>query len=175
MQPLRFSLAAFIALVACAGPRSSTTTAERADAPMRDASGADLGTLTLANRPGGLMLTGVVRGIPAGTHGIHLHAVGRCDPTTFESAGPHFNPLSRQHGTLNPQGPHLGDMQNITVSSDGSATVSLITPGGTLHGVDALMDSDGATVIIHQSADDYRTDPSGNSGSRIACGVVRNR
>ena len=110
-----------------------------------------------------------------GTHGIHVHAVGRCDPPGFESAGPHWNPMSRQHGTLNPQGPHMGDMMNITVAMDGSATVNVMTQGGTLRGVDRLLDADGAAVVIHASADDYRTDPSGNSGARIACGVVQGR
>ena len=175
MLPLRISLAAFIALAACTGQGSATATPERADVPMRDASGQDLGTLTLTNRPGGLGLTGVVRGLPPGTHGIHVHAVGRCDPPGFESAGPHWNPMSRQHGTLNPQGPHMGDMMNITVAMDGSATVNVMTQGGTLRGVDRLLDADGAAVVIHASADDYRTDPSGNSGARIACGVVQGR
>jgi Cu-Zn family superoxide dismutase len=77
------------------------------------------------------------------------------------------------HGTLNPQGPHMGDMPNINVASDGSATVSVMTPGGTLRGTGGLLDSDGAAVVIHAQVDDYRTDPSGNSGARIACGVVR--
>jgi Cu-Zn family superoxide dismutase len=140
---------------------------------MRDASGRDLGTLTLANASGGLVLTGVVRNLPPGTHAVHLHTIGRCDPPSFESAGPHWNPLSRRHGTLNPQGPHLGDMPNFVVASDGSATIDVMTPGGTLRGADAALDGDGVAVVIHESADDYRTDPSGNSGSRIACGVVR--
>jgi len=174
MYPLRLSLAAFLALSACGGYGSaSTAVPERADVPMRNASGRDLGTLTLANSMGSLMLTGVLHGLPPGTHAIHLHTIGRCEPTSFASAGAHWNPMSRQHGTLNPQGPHLGDMPNFTVASDSSATVSVMTPGGTLSGGDALLDADGAAVVIHAGADDYRTDPSGNSGDRIACGVVR--
>jgi Cu-Zn family superoxide dismutase len=171
MQPVRLSLAAFIALAACSG--YSTARPERAEVPMRDASGRNIGTLTVTNTPGGLSLTGVVSGLRPGPHGIHFHAIGRCDAPTFESAGPHWNPTHRLHGTLNPQGPHLADMPNLVVVEDGSATVSLLTPGGTLRGADPLLDSDGATVIIHANEDDYRTDPSGNSGSRIACGVVR--
>jgi superoxide dismutase, Cu-Zn family len=139
---------------------------------MRDATGRDLGTLTLANTTGGLMLSGALHGLPPGTHGIHLHTTGRCEPP-FTTAGGHWNPMGRMHGTQNPQGPHLGDMPNIVVSSDGIAAVSVTTPGGTLLGTDALLDADGAAVVIHESADDYRTDPSGNSGARIACGVVR--
>jgi Cu-Zn family superoxide dismutase len=177
MQSVRFALVVLVILPACTGlPAANVERAalERAEVPMRDASGRDLGTLTLTNAPGGLMLTGGVRGLPPGTHGIHVHTTGRCEPT-FESAGPHWNPMSRQHGTLNPQGPHLGDMPNISVSSDSSAAASVMTPGGTLRGADALLDADGAAVVIHANADDYRTDPSGNSGSRIACGVVRGR
>ena len=172
MQHLCVALGTMALLSGCTMHRSSTV--ERADVPMRDAAGRDVGTLTLAPASGGLMLTGTVRGLPPGTHGIHLHTTGRCEPP-FESAGPHWNPMGRQHGTANPQGPHLGDMPNLVVAGDGTATVSVITPGGTLSGANALLDVDGASVIIHASPDDYRTDPSGNSGARIACGVVRAR
>jgi Cu-Zn family superoxide dismutase len=170
MSSLRLVLAAALMLSACR--THGTGSLDRADVPMRDAMGRDLGTLTLSNTTGGLVLTGGLSGLPAGVHGIHIHTVGRCEPP-FESAGPHWNPTRRMHGTLNPQGPHLGDMPNITVSSAGTATVSVTTPGGTLRGPDGLMDSDGAAVVIHAQTDDYRTDPSGNSGARIACGVVR--
>ena len=170
MTSLRLTLALALTLSACTN--YGTPSLDRADVPMRDAMGRDLGTLTLSSTTGGLILTGVVSGLPAGVHGIHLHTTGRCDPP-FESAGAHWNPASRMHGTLNPQGPHLGDMPNIDVSSAGSATVSVTTPGGTLRGTNGLLDSDGAAVVIHAQADDYRTDPSGNSGARIACGVVR--
>jgi superoxide dismutase, Cu-Zn family len=171
MPSPRLTLVLALAVSACTtyGPA-----VDQADVPMRDGAGRDLGTLTLANTTGGLVLTGRLIGLPAGTHGIHVHAVGRCEPP-FESAGPHWNPASRQHGTANPNGPHLGDMPNVTAASDGSATVSVTTPGGTLRGTDAVMDADGAAVVIHERADDYRTDPSGNSGARIACGVVRGR
>jgi Cu-Zn family superoxide dismutase len=171
MHPRRSSLAALLALSAsCATYRASSI--ERADVPMRDAAGHDLGTLSLVNGTGGLVLTGVVRGLPPGVHGIHLHTIGRCEPA-FDAAGGHWNPMRRMHGTQNPQGPHLGDMPNITVGPDSSATVRVTTTGGTLRGTDPLLDADGAAVVIHAGADDYRTDPSGNSGARIACGVVR--
>jgi Cu-Zn family superoxide dismutase len=161
-----------MALSACAGIGGSTL--DRADVPMRDAAGRDLGTLVLTNGVGGLMLAGVLRGLPPGTHGIHLHTVGLCEPP-FTSAGGHWNPTSHQHGTQNPQGPHLGDLPNISVSADSLTTVSVMSPGGTLRGGDALIDADGAAVVIHAGPDDYRTDPAGNSGGRIACGVVRAR
>ena len=174
MHSLRASLAAavtaIIALSSCAS--YTPQNAERADVPMRDVMGRDLGTLTLSNTTGGLMLTGVVRGLPPGTHGIHVHTTGRCE-APFASAGSHWNPMGRMHGTQNAQGPHLGDMPNIVVGPDSSATVNVISSGGTLRGADRLLDADGAAVVIHAVADDYRTDPSGNSGSRVACGVVR--
>jgi Cu-Zn family superoxide dismutase len=168
MSILRTTLASLLLLSACS---THGTTIDQARVPMRDAMGHDLGTLTLANTNGGLILTGVLNGLPAGVHGIHLHTTGRCEPP-FATAGGHWNPAQRQHGTLNPNGPHSGDMPNVTVASDGSVTVSVMTPAGTLHGTDGLMDTDGAAVVIHAQADDYRTDPSGSSGARIACGVV---
>jgi Cu-Zn family superoxide dismutase len=172
MSSTPLALAAVLALSACT--TYSPASVERTDVPMRDATGRDLGTLTLSNTTGGLLLSGTLSGLPPGVHGIHLHTTGSCEPP-FTSAGGHWNPTSRQHGTLNPQGPHLGDMPNVTVSSDGSATVSVMTPGGTLRGANAVMDADGAAVVIHARADDYRTDPSGNSGERIACGVIGSR
>jgi Cu-Zn family superoxide dismutase len=170
MRPLRSALAAIMALSACTTYGSARV--ERATVSIRDATGRDLGTLSLTPTTGGLLLSGTVRGLPPGTHGIHLHTTGQCEPP-FASAGGHWNPASRQHGTQNPAGPHLGDMPNIVAGPDGSATVNVMTPGGTLRGADAVLDADGTAVVIHERVDDYRTDPSGNSGNRIACGVVR--
>lgn len=170
MHPVLRACFAMLALSACSaygGPGM-----DRADVPMRDAMGRDVGTLVLTNTPAGLMLAGTVRGLPPGMHAIHVHTTGRCEPP-FETAGAHWNPMSRMHGLQNPAGPHLGDMPNVSVSSDGSASVSAVTAGGTLRDRDALLDSDGAAVVIHASADDNRSDPAGNSGDRIACGVVR--
>jgi Cu-Zn family superoxide dismutase len=109
-------------------------------------------------------------------HGIHVHTVGRCDGPGFESAGPHWNPTNRRHGMNNPQGPHGGDLPNVTVAANGvlGETVTLVgadltTPPGV---PGALIDADGAALVIHAQADDYVTDPSGNSGARIACAVI---
>jgi len=115
----------------------------------------------------------VAQGMPAGTYAIHVHSVGRCDPPGYESAGPHWNPTSRQHGRLNPLGHHLGDLPNLTVDAEGNGSVEFAIAGGSLRGItNALLDADGASVVIHANADDERTDPSGNSGARIACGVL---
>jgi Cu-Zn family superoxide dismutase len=169
MRPTLTIISAVLVLAACSQKSGSTSNAVVAN--MRDASGRELGTLTVADGASGLVTAGTLRGLTPGTHGIHLHTVGKCDPP-FTSAGGHWNPTSRQHGFDNPLGPHGGDMRNISAADDGSATVYVNTPFGTLRGANAILDADGAAVVVHAAADDYRTDPSGNSGARIACGVL---
>jgi Cu-Zn family superoxide dismutase len=186
------TLTAILLLQACTGDKAADADSPNADSaagrggaaatdsaggsatasvPIRNAAGRDLGTLTLSDTPSGIMAMGSLTGLPPGEHGAHIHMTGQCQ-APFESAGGHWNPTTKQHGSQNPQGPHLGDMQNITVGADSSATVHLTTPAGTLRGANGLMDADGASIVIHAAADDYKTDPSGNSGARIACGVV---
>jgi Cu-Zn family superoxide dismutase len=138
---------------------------------VRNAEGRDLGSLTLRDAAQGITVSGRLTGLPPGAHAIHLHVTGQCAPP-FESAGGHWNPTNAQHGTQNAQGPHFGDLPNITVAADSSVTVDATTPGGTLRGTNPLIDVDGAAVVVHTSADDNRTDPAGSSGARIACGVV---
>lgn len=149
----------------------STTRDPAVSVVVRDANNRDLGRLEVTETPAGLSLSGTLRGLPPGPHGIHFHTKGACQPP-FESAGPHWNPTDKKHGTENPLGPHMGDMANITVADDSSVAVGISTPGGTLRAALPLLDADGAAVVVHAAADDYRTDPSGNSGARIACGVV---
>jgi Cu-Zn family superoxide dismutase len=178
------ALAALLCL-ACAG-ESADTDATAADttampdmgapqpaagatAAMRDAQGNDLGTLTLSDAAGGISIAGHLMNLPEGEHGIHVHMTGACEPP-FESAGGHWNPSNAQHGLENPQGPHYGDMPNLMVPAGGMVDVQLQTAGGTLA---ELLDADGAAVVIHSGADDQTTDPSGDSGDRIACGVVQ--
>jgi Cu-Zn family superoxide dismutase len=139
---------------------------------MRDRDGKDLGTLTLTDAGKGISVAGRVTGLPPGEHGIHLHTVGRCDPPGFDSAGDHWNPTNRKHGTGSAGGPHLGDLPNLTVGQDRSVAVQSTTPGGTLRGENALLDNDGAAVVVHAKRDDYKSQPSGDSGDRVACGVV---
>lgn len=147
--------------------------ASGATATVTDAAGRELGSLTLTDAAGGIAVSGTLRGLAPGDHGIHVHMTGMCDGPAFTTAGGHWNPTTKMHGSQNPQGPHFGDMMNITVGADSSATVQLTTSGGTLKAADMLMDADGAAVVVHAKADDYKTDPSGNSGDRIACGVVK--
>ena len=157
---------------AATSPGAETTgSGVTARATIRDSAGRELGSVAIQDTVGGMIVTGNLRGLPPGPHAIHLHMTGLCEPP-FESAGDHWNPTNRQHGAENPQGPHFGDMPNITVSEDSSATIRVMTPGGALRGSTRLLDEDGASVVVHAGPDDYRTDPSGDSGDRIACGAV---
>jgi len=153
-----------------AGP-ALPTTFMTATATLRDASGRRVGTVTLADSYAGVMMRGTVSDLGLGAHAIHIHAVGKCE-APFTSAGGHFNPQGRQHGYLNPRGPHLGDLPNLTTPPAGSLTFEYLVPGVTLKGTNALLDADGAAIVIHASADDYHTDPAGNAGARAACGVI---
>lgn len=155
-----------------ASTSSSTGSGNDATATVRDRNGRELGTLIVAEDGAGLVTRGSLRGLTPGVHAIHIHAIGLCDPP-FDDAGGHWNPAGRRHGFDNPAGPHMGDMQNFTVDSDSTAVIRVTTPGGTLRGTNRVLDGDGAAIIVHQLPDDYRTDPAGNSGARIACGVVR--
>ncbi len=115
-----------------------------------------------------------VRNLPPGTHGIHVHEAGRCDPPDFMSAGGHFNPTSRQHGLRNPNGPHAGDLPNLEVGADGTGRLDALARDLSLSsGTGNLLDTDGSALVVHAAADDEMTDPTGNSGGRIACGVIR--
>ncbi|WP_129791349.1 superoxide dismutase family protein [Sphingosinicella sp. CPCC 101087] len=143
-------------------------TARQAVATLQTAEGAAAGTATATAGEGGIMLSLSVEGLPPGQHGAHVHMTGQCDAPGFESAGGHWNPAERQHGLENPQGQHAGDMPNLVVGEDGRGSMEYQLVGGTLEG---LSDDDGSAMVIHASADDQRTDPSGNSGDRIACGV----
>ena len=132
-------------------------------------SGQVIGTVTPAQTSGGVSLLISASGVPHGLHGVHVHAVGRCDPPGFESAGAHWNPAARKHGFNDPQGPHAGDLPNVTASSSGVVRETVVLAAASFA---QLADADGSALIIHASADDYRTEPSGNSGARIACAVL---
>ncbi|WP_242187016.1 superoxide dismutase family protein [Sphingomonas sp. CARO-RG-8B-R24-01] len=137
-------------------------------AMLRTPDGADVGRATATEVGGGLRLTLDVRNMPPGTHGAHVHAVGHCDAPDFATAGGHWNPTAAKHGSMNPQGPHEGDLPNLIVGSNGRGTIGIVLPGATMAG---LLDADGSALVVHANPDDLMTDPSGNSGGRIACGV----
>ena len=156
--------AAIIAFGAAAGAQEAAT----ATAELKNWDGQSVGQVRLQETPHGLIVTAEVTGLPEGAHGFHIHAVGKCEPP-LESAGGHFNPDDHQHGMENPQGMHAGDLPNLTIPASGEATLEHFAEGLAL---DDLSDDDGSAVVIHANADDYATDPAGNAGDRIACGVV---
>lgn len=138
-----------------------------ATAQLRDPAGVAHGTARIEHI-GGVSRV-VVEGValPPGDHGLHIHTVGLCEGPAFASAGPHWNPDMKMHGRDNPMGAHRGDLPNLQIGTDGTGKVSFDLPAGSA----ALLDADGASIVVHAAPDDYRTDPSGNSGGRIACGV----
>lgn len=137
-------------------------------ATLHTADGAEVGRATATEVAGGLRFTLDVHGMPQGTHGAHIHTVGHCDPADFATAGGHWNPTGTKHGSMNPQGPHQGDMPNLVIGTDGRGAIGVTIPGATMAG---LLDADGSAIVVHANQDDLLTDPSGNSGARIACGV----
>lgn len=137
-------------------------------AELRTADGTLVGRATADGASGALRVVVDVHGLAPGMHGAHIHTVGKCDPPDFASAGGHLNPTAHQHGADNPMGPHLGDLPNLAVGADGSGHLEFTIAGA---GLGALLDDDGAAMVIHANPDDLKTDPSGNSGPRIACGV----
>jgi len=140
---------------------------------LRNSSGDGVGTAILTDAPLGVKIVVGLHGLPPGRHGFHFHNVGRCEPPAFASAGGHFNPLSKQHGFVNPQGIHAGDMPNLIVAADGTVRVEVYAAHVTLgDGPNSLYHPGGTALVVHASADDEATDPAGNSGARIACGVI---
>jgi Cu-Zn family superoxide dismutase len=140
---------------------------------LSDAKGDSIGTAALSPDPAGVRIALVVIGLSPGEHAIHVHGTPRCDAPAFTSAGGHFNPEQKQHGMNNPQGPHAGDMPNFTVDATGQSRAMLVAPGITLDdGPHSVFTGGGTALVIHEKADDMKTDPAGNAGTRIACGVI---
>lgn len=172
-----YSILAFplAALGACAMTGSKPVASEApatARAELRDAGGASKGSATVSVVSGGVRLVIDASGLPAGAHGFHIHSAGKCDAPDFATAGPHWNPTGKTHGRDAPGGMHMGDLPNLIVGTDGSGRLEATIPGAAISGgATPLLDADGAAIVIHAGADDYKTDPSGNSGARVACGV----
>lgn len=171
-----------LAMLAAAGLTAGCVPMAQPDVPAATASlvrsdGAAAGTVRVFSEPTGVLLRIEAAGLPPGVHGVHVHSVGRCDPPGFTSAGAHWNPTGRKHGHQNPDGYHLGDLGSLGVGADGRLVAGLLVPGARLTPAGfgsgpVLRDLDGAALVLHAKADDERTDPSGNSGDRIACAVL---
>ncbi len=144
-----------------------------ATAQLKNADGETVATATFTEAAEGVVIEVRTEGLEPGLHGIHIHETGQCDPPDFKSAGGHFNPEGAMHGLENPEGPHAGDLPNLEVSDDGTASYRATTDRVTLgEGGSSLFDSDGSALVIHADEDDQQTDPSGESGDRIACGAI---
>ena len=140
--------------------------------PLQPASGSSArGDLRLAEAPGGVRISGEISGLKPGQHGFHVHAVGDCSAPDAASAGGHFNPTGMKHGGLKSSGRHAGDLGNITADAAGVAKVDVTAPGLSITENQA-QSVRGRALVVHADADDEKTDPAGNSGARIACGVV---
>jgi Cu-Zn family superoxide dismutase len=164
-----FGLSAFL-LAAATLPSQAQT----AKASLQTADGKDAGSVTLTQTAHGVLLALSVKGLPPGEHAFHVHAVGKCE-APFTSAGGHFNPESKKHGMMAPEGEHAGDMPNLHIPASGELAVEVLNAAITLEKgkPNSVFDTDGSAVIIHAGKDDYKTDPTGDAGDRIACGVVQ--
>jgi len=165
---IRKRVTAYAAMVALVTVTAHAQEVAGATAEIRNLEGEPVGHVQLRETPHGLIVTAEFTGLPEGAHGFHIHAAGQCEPP-FKTAGGHFNPEGLQHGMANPAGKHAGDLPNIHVAASGAATVEHFVVGLAL---DALFGENGTALVVHADTDDYATDPTGNAGDRIACGVV---
>lgn len=169
MKPIAHSLIGLAVVLSLAAlPCAAKTKVE-----LKDSQGKAVGTITLSPKGSGVALKLQLHDLPFGEHAIHFHQNPKCDAPDFKSAGPHFNPDNKKHGLENPEGHHAGDMLNFTVDAKGKANASIEDKDVTLSdGPHSLFTNGGTAIVIHAKADDMKADPSGNSGDRIACGVV---
>jgi superoxide dismutase, Cu-Zn family len=173
---LALAAVAGVSLVLLGGGVNDASGNERpmaAHAVLKDADGRTVGTAQLREGPHGVVVALEFEGAPAGTRAFHVHDTGRCEGPGFESAGEHFAPHGHEHGFLNERGPHAGDLPNLHIPADGGLSAELFLGGVTLRpGPQSLLDGDGTALVLHEGADDYISDPSGEAGDRVACGVI---
>jgi superoxide dismutase, Cu-Zn family len=174
VRNLLFAATLFCAAALCAtGAFAQEKVPTKAHAYITDPQGKKVAVAALSAMKGGVRIVVTADGLMPGMHGIHIHTVGKCEGPAFASAGGHLNPTMKMHGKDNPNGPHAGDLLNITVDAKGHAKATLVAAGVTLGpGANSLFHDGGTALVIHATADDYKTDPAGNSGARIACGVI---
>ena len=166
-------LAARVAVAQADAGTAAAAPATAAPAPltvkMIDAKSKSIGTATLTQTPHGVLISVDLHGMTPGVHAIHLHETGKCEPP-FKTAGGHFNPAHKQHGFLQAEGAHGGDLPNLDVPANGKVKAEFIAHDVTIEG--SLLDADGAALVVHAKADDYKTQPAGDAGDRVACGVI---
>jgi Cu-Zn family superoxide dismutase len=161
-----------VSLCATAGFGQGTPKSAHAD--VVNAQGQKVGSAKILTAKPGVKIEVNISQLPPGAHGIHIHNIGKCEGPDFTSAGPHLNPDMKKHGKDNPEGPHAGDLLSIEVKADGTAKATLLDPMVTLgNGPNSIFHDGGTAIVIHAKEDDYKTDPAGNSGPRIACGVIQ--
>jgi Cu-Zn family superoxide dismutase len=173
------AIAAALAWMAAASPaalrsQDPRASAARATAELKNREGQAIGRARLAETPHGVLITVDLERAPSGEHAFHIHETGRCDAPAFESAGGHFNPTKAQHGFFDAKGPHRGDLPNVHVPSSGRLAFEYVADSVALKtGQARLLDQDGSALVMHAKPDDYRTDPAGAAGDRLACGVIQ--
>lgn len=172
MNRLRIAtaIAAFGAMTLAGG---DLATAQTAKSTLKNVQGEEVGSATLTQTPNGVLILLSVKRLPPGVHAFHIHSVGKCEPP-FKSAGGHFNPAGKKHGLEAPEGHHAGDMPNLHIPANGELTVEVFNDQITLARgpANSLFHDGGTAFIIHAGEDDYKTDPTGDAGGRIACGVI---
>lgn len=148
--------------------------AQSASAALKNTEGKEVGSVNLTQTPHGVLINVAVNGLPPGEHAFHVHAIGKCEPP-FTSAGGHFNPTGKKHGMLAAEGQHAGDMPNLHIPQSGDLTVEVMNASITLDKgkPNSVFDADGSAIVIHAGSDDYKSDPAGDAGARIACGVIQ--
>lgn len=166
MRQALIALAA-LPLAACIPAGEPASTSPAISAVLRDAGGAERGRAAVTPTASGMRVSVTAEGMAPGAKGLHIHDVGLCEGPKFTSAGPHWNPAMKQHGRDNPMGAHIGDAPNIEIGPDGRGSATFTVEGS----ASLLTEGIGKSIIIHAAIDDYRTDPTGNSGDRVACGV----
>ena len=168
----RMSLGLFAAIILAVTARPAA--AQNATAALKNPQGKEVGSVNFTQTQHGVLINLSVKGLPAGEHAFHIHSVGKCEPP-FDSAGGHFNPGSNKHGLLAAEGHHAGDMPNLHIPQSGELTLEVVNAEVTLEKgkPNSVFDADGSAVVIHAGSDDYKTDPAGNAGARIACGVIQ--